>query len=135
MPNLTPLATRLEEAEASRELEAELNIALGWKAGRGWKKDPAYPYTYRHHMGGFTSAYPAERWTESLDAALRLVGAKLPGWAWSVGNLSTGGQAYLMRAESAKLIGAHAKTPALALLAALLKALAQSPAIVKGEER
>lgn len=65
-----------------------------------------------------------EAFTASVDAAIALVERLLPGWRWSLGNLKRGGQAYLMRSQGAELIGPGiAPTPALAILAALLRAL------------
>lgn len=56
-----------------------------------------------------------------LNAVLALVEKRLPGWAWSVGNLAGGGQAYLMR-KGGGMVGGNASSPARALLAALLSA-------------
>jgi hypothetical protein len=70
---------------------------------------------------GVESASP--RYTASLDATLALVEEKKPGWAWSVGNLRAGGQAYLMNRPGGAMIEGKASSPALAVLIALLRAL------------
>jgi hypothetical protein len=62
-------------------------------------------------------------YTASLDAALALVGEKLPDAAWSVGNRAFGGQAYLMLKPAAAMFDGIGSSPALAVLIALLKAL------------
>jgi hypothetical protein len=81
----------------------------------------------KRHPGGPAALYvpydDVPEYTCSVDAALELVAEKLPEWTWSVGNLRNGGQAYLMRAKGAQLIGGPAATPALALIAAMLEAL------------
>lgn len=75
-----------------------------------------------HRNSGEVSAQGAPHYTASLDAALALVERVLPDWAWSIGNLSTGGQAYLMR-KGGSMAEGKAATPPLAVLAALLVAL------------
>ena len=70
-----------------------------------------------------TTAADGYEFTASVDAALALIGRVLPGWAWSVGILSHGAQAYLMSGPRAKMHGSAAPTPALALCAALLAAM------------
>jgi hypothetical protein len=81
-------------------------------------RDGAHGFLY-HGQGGRDPA-------TSIDAALDLVERKLPGWAWSVGNLQAGGQAYVMR-RGGPLIGGVGKTAPLAILDALLTALSSSP--------
>lgn len=129
-PTHADLLARVEAATGpDRELDAALWLdftpgatrrASTVKSSKGlW---PDYTIDETREAGGALIVVPA--YTASLDAALALVERVLPGWVWSVGNLASGGgQAYLMRAQSAALIGGKASTPALALLAAMLKAL------------
>ena len=63
--------------------------------------------------------------TSSLDATTSLVERVRPGWAWGVGNTEAGSQAYLMK-RGAGLIGGRARSPALALLSALLRSLIET---------
>ena len=64
-------------------------------------------------------------YTSSLDAALKLVEAKLPGWDYLVARVSDGCSAEVGPPDSFQQIEAKAPTPALALILALLRALAQ----------
>lgn len=62
------------------------------------------------------------RYVSDLNAVIALTEEKLPGWAWSVGNLSSGAQAYVMR-RGGVMVGGNASSPSRALLAALLEAM------------
>lgn len=132
LPVLTELQSLLARVEAAtepdRDIDADLTVALlGGKAE--WLTAQytgdlvaAHVVPSANHRGGLAKQ-PVYALTASLDAALALVGRVLPGWAWSVGNKASGGQAYLMSGPGAVLCGGEANTPALSLLAALLKAL------------
>lgn len=130
MGDLAELARRVEEADGpDPKLDAEI-MALFYR--RGWAKIGVYDSAKGRQIksrvwkdrdsGAWVSTHP-KQFTASLDAAHALVSEKLPGWAWSVGNLTAGAQAYLMPRPGAEMIAGRATTPALALTAALLKAL------------
>lgn len=118
------LLTKLQEAkEGSRELDAALHEAITTfrpkRAGPGWRNEndfviPVFP--------GF-AILPA--YTTSLDAALALVGERLPGWRWAI---SEGARASLQKGPPALSRGsipitAKHKSPAIAICIALIKAL------------
>ena len=82
--------------------------------------------------GGGGRGWVAEAYTASIDAALALVGCVLPGWQWML----RGGWAKLWMPNGrppGNDFDAHAATPALALCAALLKALVAQAGDVMGE--
>lgn len=113
--------------EAARAPDRGLDKAI-------WHKlifDPALEKSDDAYLRLVGSGYPA--YTASLDAALALVSRALPGWDWDrtldVMAVYDPRRPGLSRAEAGK--EAWAKTPALAIIAALLKALiaeAASPA-------
>lgn len=76
----------------------------------------------------FVRCGPAAR--DLHDAITALIGEKLPGWSWSVGS---DGQAAVSSPPKGHYVafGTVANTPALALCAALLRALSTQP--VSGE--
>lgn len=78
---MTNLLQTLQSADApSRELDAEIAYALGWKddmqyvPGHGWR------HWYIDHDEKTRFGLPT--WTSSLDVALALVAEMLPGWTW-----------------------------------------------------
>ena len=81
--DLTALIERVESGDGPDfELEREIGFALGiWKRVRIGERDmlEAGNEIFLDHPGAI---YPAL--LESLDAVLSLIGAKLPGWSWSV---------------------------------------------------
>lgn len=126
---MSDLVARLEAAEAgSRELDAEIATeVLGWKwieASHVWELPAGSSWSASRSRWGV----PA--YTSSLDAITALIGEKLPGWSWSVGS---DGQAAVSSPPKGHYVafGTVANTPALALCAALLRALSTQP--VSGE--
>lgn len=135
-PGLAELRKRVEAATGpDRELDVLVAVAVGWKPHpTGWV-DP----------GGIIRAV-SPFFTRSLDAVLALVGEKLPGW--HVNELHQRPDEPLWWAdllvreiegppgdEATWRANAHAATPALALLSALLAALdAGAPASAKNED-
>ena len=129
MAELTDIKTRLMEATgADRKLDAELMcIQEGYRFDRLIGTDATF---YVEGVGHpvKTSMSRVLPYTASVDAALELVERKLPDWQWEI--LWNNCQGYLAqltdnaRAESS---GARfmevGETPALALLAVLMKAL------------
>ena len=126
---LLALADRVEAATGpDREMDAEIAFAVGWRKSRGeWWKPPG---------GEWGLVLPT--FTASLDAALSLVPE---GWRWSVdftqrapyqdcgrADLYAPGSGY----KPADVQDVYAATPALALTAAALRALAQE---APGDER
>lgn len=132
---LLALAARVEAAEgADRELDAEISVAVHggeivWKTSTGTME--AYPtrrYASTGHVGGIGAA-PVPAFTASLDAAASLVPE---GHEWRVETLNMRdgrGGAIVCRPGSAERfpgVTMHcAATPALALTAAALRAMAE----------
>ena len=117
---LLALAERVEEASgADREIECTIAKAIGWLPPKG-------------SSGAYTSSPWAwcPNWSSSLDAVVALIAERLPGKSWTVNSSGFGGSwARLhdpMRQPGfgADYPRADAATPALALLAAALRALA-----------
>lgn len=134
---LQDLLRRVESATgADREIGREILLALGWQRTLvGHFHGPLYywspPGSARSSLSGKDDDLPDI--TTSLDAALALVERVLPGWLWEVTTITTGvggiryPTALVMSPDHApgeeiQTFG-EARTPALALLAALLKAL------------
>lgn len=126
---LLALADRAEWAEgADRELDAEIAVAvyggeIVWKTAN-YIMDP-YParrYPSAAHVGGYCNGHiPA--FTTSLDAALSLVPE---GWGWQMRRSHHGKRAvcYLWNGCGVWSPTVVAATPALALVAAALRARA-----------
>lgn len=140
------IVERLEAATGpDRELDAAIYDALVDDGGRfafrvtNWATNLGNRLG-RYHDGWCVGKSPTDeyaenlpRFTESLDAVLALVGAKLPGWNWATH--TTGGGSYeacLMTPDYHELSGrafeCMAKTPAIAILLALFRALESSNA-------
>lgn len=127
--DLANLLERVEKAEgADRELDARLFAALA-------ARDPdrlaaliaerADQFPDRNVWLEGARDWQVKPYTASLDAALALVERKLPGWTWRLDSPDTPSEpafARLSGPERRSGVG-WAKTPALALLAALLRAL------------
>lgn len=98
----------VEVVRDAEGLESDAPIAV-WVVTGIYRDDPDY-------------------YTSSLDAALALVERKLPGWTWVVGMGPEFARASLsdVRDFRERHTEAHAPTPALALIAALLKAQSES---------
>jgi hypothetical protein len=142
---LTDLLARIEKADGpDRKMDARIHVALcqpgpadGDDARRfrmparnmDYEDVERGHYWYVQRSG--KSLHRAPYYTASLDAAIALVEAKLPGWGWSVGH-SDGylpeGTLYAKEGPRFGVSHSKAETPALALLSALLRAL-----IAKGD--
>ena len=77
------------------------------------------------HLNGQGSWFDSATILTSLDAVTALIEERLPGWAWGVGNLSEGFQAYIMRGPKLTMFAGKAKTAPTALLIATLRAIAE----------
>lgn len=132
----TPLITRLEEAaEGSRELDAEIATRFGWVHERRIPefRSPKWWPPMEMETKEQTSAYAYARAnpppvTSSIDAALALAERLHPCWSWSVGQ-NVHHKYWLAYAlaldddrSSFQPTEGMAKTPALALCIAILKA-------------
>jgi hypothetical protein len=132
-PVLADLLARVEGAEgADREIDADLEVAL-------YQPKPWRPECHRAPNAGLctvtvyvdgqsgkrtygTSA--ARHLTGSVDEALALVERALPGWRWQIMKPGTRFEAFVQQpAWSLQFIDATGATPALALIAAMLRAL------------
>lgn len=148
---MNDLLARIEAAEGpSREIDLALaNLLVFSEPHRlisshvsGWSHDFAYPES-ELPLGGdeyhgwakalnHMIAQPVERYTSSIDAALALCERVLPGCHWSVSNAAVRPRANVwMASPISRGISppphSSAATPALALLAALLKAKDKAP--------
>lgn len=126
--SLSDLLARVEAATGpDRELDDSLALASGWHPPGVDPRLFSNPDTHRlyaHHAPAFTA---------SLDAALALCERVLPGWRWTLDSESNregvprgkpGASVYIDQYDpDAPFHSAEAPTPALALLAAMLKAL------------
>lgn len=126
MSDLKALRERVESATgADREIDAALWCALLHPDCKPSQSRPGYVAITDDDPSRW-GYKEVEHYTASLDAALALVEAKLPGSAWSVSTVMFGRGGYVAGIGRVGLnedIEARAPTPALALLAALLAAL------------
>ncbi len=137
---LGELLARLEAATGpDRELDFELHISLiedaVWPVTdrRGRVTNPNsrmsdYLATYRDVINADDQDFDFPRYTASLDAALGLVERTLPNWLWKVACAGDDRperfDALLMAPHiAARDIYGEGKTPALALLTAMIRAL------------
>lgn len=137
MTDLPSLLSRLEASEgADRELDAELAVAFSGDP-EAWVVNPSPHSIFSAAPGwwrdGSDKSHDAPAYTTSVDAALALVERVLPGREWIVEGGGGGSSTAVLLAPfedegSGEAHTGRLKTPALALLAALLKAL-----ITKGE--
>ncbi len=134
MTTLPELIARLEAATGpDRELDGELALSAGWTFQKMARDRVAYwrrPGETEYYMRGTLPPY-----TASLDSALALVEAKLPGWWWEVshGVLSASGHGPFWASlyfgnrglwdEDGEPTTIPGPTPPLALLLALCRAL------------
>lgn len=124
----TELQTLLERVEKATGPNRKID-ALLWPLAPDFTRDVSLTgeeVAWREHA--------SPRYTASLDAALALVERVLPGWTWDIGAESYGASAegawarVYPRGFMSKGSGnRYAKTPTLALLAALLRALTVEP--------
>jgi hypothetical protein len=128
-PVITPeLLARVEAATGpDRELDTAIAIALRIGA-EGYPKFPLGSFKAGYvqaDMGrdGWSVGWHIQPLTASLDAALALVERVLPGWWWMLRS-GDGYDAVLTPTWRSQdgVVGEH-KTPALALLSAMLRAL------------
>lgn len=128
MTDLAALLARVEGASGpDREIDAEVCLAFGAAVEEPQRNrfgEIIVPAWWT--MPGASRAIWPHRttpWfvTASIDVTVRLAEKVLPGWAWSVGNRTVGGQAYVMK-RGEGLIEGKAPTPALALVAAIIRA-------------
>lgn len=127
---LADLLARVEKAEGpDRELDGALWLALECRPNHGQVFDPEYaPYLHVDPRGKEHPAIKedAPPYTASLDAALALVERVLPGWDWVLSSVDGHRASAEVTPPDWPVEALHyktAKTPALALLAAMLKAL------------
>lgn len=133
MTELRDLAEMLNAATgASRELDAEIANATGWRLV--W--NDVFDISVREWVDA-NGIYKAQEnaqpnFTSSIDAALALVERLLPGWEWSVWRCGEvcGATVYnTPKDEIEPSISSHAPTAPLSILRALVAAL-----IAQGDE-
>ena len=145
---LDDLIARVEAAEAgSRELDCMISVELRVLSPHmdvaPWAVNWTGPYATKggrvylvHSDGSLGPNWTPPPLTTSLDAALGLVERKLPGICWGV-EIGLGGfDAYVSRNRVGTghwLSEAFGKTPALALILALLRALASKDTSPRSE--
>lgn len=133
MADLPTLLERVKGAEGpDRELDADIEVALrGGEIVQLQNRFTGEPLIgirrpSTNHYGGFVND-PCPPLTCSIDAALSLVEAKVPGWSWRIGNTLSRpndvmhGGAFCLLGTSSRDV--EAATAPLAILAALLTAL------------
>lgn len=123
---LSALLARVEAAEGpDRELDARIEAATS-----PWPEDNTLTFisgspTFRVHRGSAVALDNARgEYTASLDAALALCERVLPGWLRDVRELPSGNWiAFVSTYEPARLFDATCRSPPIALLSAMLRAL------------
>ena len=128
---LQALLERVEKAEGpDRELDA-----LIWTAATGHETHYPNPYmreaeglhAYTERRGDDLSRwYRVPALTDSIDAAVALVESRLIGPSWSVSSALNARVTCAVRGGARHFYDAEGNTPALALIAALLRALIAS---------
>ncbi len=134
---MVALADRVEALTGPcRETGAEIYLALHlpnwrdgepWKATNGWFKkncaEDAIAYFFHDGMGG--RSVTVKPYTASLDAAITLV-PEGSVWTLEGGDSNSRGIAWVrnMDGDTVSEVNSHAATPALALTAAALRAIA-----------
>lgn len=124
-PEALTLAGRVEAAQGPNfELERDIHEALYGDTLRkfGYRRDGAGWLTAAPPFAGAERLSPPPAYTASVDAALALVAEKLPGHDWGIDNRGT--HAFIQEPDRSHAWHGNAATPALALLAAMLRALA-----------
>ncbi len=136
---LSDLLLRVEGATgADRALDAAIEHATRFHRGLQLGLKPEHIAVWRHVGNGEVESqgtrYASPAYTGSLDAALALVTRVLPGWQVTLGQHRAPGKrgdlwkASLTSPQGGGMDTGWAPTPALALLAAMLKALQQEGA-------
>lgn len=150
MTNLPHLLTHIEQSGgADREIDFLIHIACGkqlepmphetdrdaWLKEMVLAYDAYFPDDKGYGGDGESDGWPMTKVTASIDAALALVERKLPGWEWLVRTNFVADKfstlpffAHITSPEwhvthNGPHGEAYAKTPALALCAALIRAL------------
>jgi hypothetical protein len=125
---LLVLASKVEALDGpDREVDAEIAVSIHggeivWlQANYTMENYPARKYASADHVGGYGKA-PVDPVTASLDAAMSLVPEK---WDFAVASEEGKGVAGAIRRKPHAHADAEAATPALALTAAALRALAE----------
>lgn len=130
---MTTLQDLLERVEKAEGPDREIDVALWLHTTPGATRrgthvkhahsDAEWDVDETRDATGYLVVVPA--YTASLDAALALVERKLPGWTWRLDSPDSASEPAFARLSGPEWrSGAGwAKTPALALLAALLRAL------------
>jgi hypothetical protein len=120
--DLTALIERVESGTGwDRELDGKIVRALSGS------KDHWFPFS-----DGFMTEHTAPELTGSLDAVIRLIEAKLPGWGhchatgWDADGRCGGFVSPGRTVDLTKAIMGQAGTPARALLSAALRAIQES---------
>jgi hypothetical protein len=126
---LLALAERIEKATGpDRWLESEI-----WRVVNGWPEEDGERFEdrttapapwWRRDPNDRVAFECAPEFTASIDAALTLVPQ---GWRFSVDNLNRAGPLAICEPDRGAYVRAEATTPALALCAAALRALASAP--------
>jgi hypothetical protein len=125
--DLLALAERVEAGSGKdRNLDADIFQRLGgpdWERALirvaepcGCPEDQAIDYARSRHSPDYTV---------SLDAAVALLGRVLPGWSWQAGATVGAGAVARIAQDGLRRSDGVASSPARALLAATLRALAQ----------
>lgn len=141
-PDITRLRSLLERCEKAsgpdRELDADLAVAMGHfdyrlrygledcRIVRGRIIDANQVEVGVVGKGGLLFIDDLPKFTASLDAAVALIEKALPGWDWrgqSMGSDGCFAEVWWHGWRDDTVIHAEAKSPTLALLSALLKAL------------
>lgn len=129
MTNLHSLLTRVEAATGpDRELDAHIMCALNGYTMHEDSNPNDGIFAFWDGAPWKSTCHNCTIWpspTASLDAALALVGEKLPGWDWSIhcdnGRAIAGIQP--PSEDGCDLADCEAATPALAICTAILRAL------------
>ena len=123
---LTALAERVEGLTGPcRETDKAIALALGWTTEAPPRdSDRPMPHLWVGPDGSREMASPPH-WTGSLDAVVALIERELPGALWYVDRGPVRPMAGLQAAGDGPPWFFYAATPALALLAATLRALAR----------
>ena len=120
---LDALIARVEGATGpDSAIDGEIAKLCGWTFERMHNRD-AKPYWRKPGVTEWFMRSELPNYSGSLDAALDLVKAKLPGWYWKI---NSDGYAILLLDDDGiefPVVEAFGATPALALLSAFLKAL------------
>lgn len=129
--DLAGLLRRVQSADGPDvELDGLIAKAFGTMADDArWMTEDAYGEPRAQWVTGGFGGYvfhDPDPYTESMDAAIGLLGLEVPDWSWRVGNTLTRPGDMSRPGASCQLgangLHAEAATPALAIVAALIKA-------------